>query len=121
MRFTRTADESARKSRLANAASSGASPPAPAQDGGGLSFPVTTKSGALAERGQPSVGSPAPKEQAVAREREQVAHLAKILYARKGELEEILKAQLKERDELVLGGVTRTMLASMTVPVLMSH
>jgi len=43
--------------------------------------------------------------EAVAREREQVARLAKILYARKEELEGILKAQLRDRDELVLGGV----------------
>ncbi len=43
--------------------------------------------------------------EAVAREREEVARLAKILYARKGELEAILKAHLEDRDELVLGGV----------------
>jgi len=43
--------------------------------------------------------------EAVAREREDVARLAKVLYARKEELESILKAQLKERDELVLAGV----------------
>ena len=43
--------------------------------------------------------------EAVAREREEVARLAKILYARKEELEKILKAQLQEQDELVLGGV----------------
>ncbi len=42
---------------------------------------------------------------AVAREREEVAQLAKVLYARKKELEDILKAHLQERDELVLGGV----------------
>ncbi len=43
--------------------------------------------------------------EAVAREREQVARLAKILYARKEELEGVLKAHLRDRDELVLGGV----------------
>ena len=48
----------------------------------------------------------------VAREREEVARLAKALYARKDELEDILKAQLKERDELVLGGVRYRMFAT---------
>lgn len=48
----------------------------------------------------------------VAREREEVARLAKALYARKEELEDILKAQLKERDELVLGGVRYQMFAT---------
>jgi putative RecB family exonuclease len=43
--------------------------------------------------------------QAVAREREEVATLAKILYARKDELERVLKAQLEHEDELALGGV----------------
>src|SRR5579885_1567022 len=43
--------------------------------------------------------------EAVAREREDVARLAKILYARKEELERILKSHLREKDELVLGGV----------------
>ena len=42
---------------------------------------------------------------AVASEREEVAQLAKILYARKRELEDILKARLKDQDELVLSGV----------------
>lgn len=48
----------------------------------------------------------------VAREREEVARLAKALYARKEELEDILKAQLKEREELVLGGVRYRMFAT---------
>lgn len=48
----------------------------------------------------------------VAREREEVARLAKALYARKEELEDILKVQLKERDELVLGGVRYRMFAT---------
>ena len=43
--------------------------------------------------------------EAVAREREEVARLAKVLYARKGELEGVLKTHLADRDELVLGGV----------------
>jgi len=43
--------------------------------------------------------------EAVAKEREEVARLAKVLYARKDELEAVLKAHLKEQDELVLGGV----------------
>ena len=42
---------------------------------------------------------------AVAREREEVARLAKILSSRKGELEDILKAHLQDRDELVLAGM----------------
>jgi hypothetical protein len=41
----------------------------------------------------------------VATEREEVSRLAKILYARKQELEGILKAQLQDNDELVVGGV----------------
>ncbi len=41
----------------------------------------------------------------VAREREDVARLAKILYARKDELDEVLKARLKEVEKLELAGV----------------
>ena len=41
----------------------------------------------------------------VAREREEVAHLAKVLYARKKALEDVLKTHLEDRDELVLAGV----------------
>jgi len=51
----------------------------------------------------------------VAREREEVARLAKALYARKEELEDILKAQLKERDELMLGGVRYRMFATTSI------
>ena len=47
--------------------------------------------------------------EAVAKEREEVARLAKVLYARKGELEGVIKTALKEHDELVLGGVRYTM------------
>ena len=43
--------------------------------------------------------------ESVAREREEVARLAKMLYSRKQELEDILKAHLQDQDELVLGGV----------------
>ena len=42
---------------------------------------------------------------AVAREREEVARLAKVLYARKSELDGVLREHLKERDNLVLAGV----------------
>lgn len=45
------------------------------------------------------------KLERIAREREQVAHVAKVAYARKAELEGVLKAHLRDRDELVLGGV----------------
>jgi putative RecB family exonuclease len=51
----------------------------------------------------------------VAREREEVARLAKALYARKEELEDILKTQLKEREELVLGGVRYRMFATTSI------
>lgn len=47
--------------------------------------------------------------ESVAREREQVARLAKILYARKSELEEILKAHLEDRDTLELAGMVYQM------------
>jgi len=43
--------------------------------------------------------------EAVAREREEVARIAKIAYARKGELEDVLKAHLEEQERLELGGV----------------
>ncbi|MBI3184641.1 MAG: PD-(D/E)XK nuclease family protein [Myxococcales bacterium] len=46
--------------------------------------------------------------EAVAREREEVARMAKILYARKDALEKILKAQLQEVDRLELGGMVYT-------------
>ena len=42
--------------------------------------------------------------EAVAREREEVARLAKILYARKKKLEGVLKTHLQEHDELELAG-----------------
>jgi len=43
--------------------------------------------------------------EAVAREREEVARTAKILYARKDELERILKKRLEDVDRLELGGM----------------
>lgn len=43
--------------------------------------------------------------ESVAKEREEVASLVKVLSARKKELEGVIKTHLKERDELVLGGV----------------
>ncbi|MFH0902399.1 MAG: PD-(D/E)XK nuclease family protein [Pseudomonadota bacterium] len=43
--------------------------------------------------------------EAVAKEREEVARLAKVLHARKEELERILKTHLQDKDELVLGGM----------------
>lgn len=47
--------------------------------------------------------------EAVAREREEVARLVKVLGQRKDELESVLKAHIKERGELVLGGVRYAM------------
>lgn len=57
--------------------------------------------------------------ESVAREREQVANLAKILYARKSELERILKAKLKDEDTLELAGMVYRMShsAQLTYPV----
>ena len=43
--------------------------------------------------------------ESVAREREEVARLAKVLYARKSELEKVLKSHLQDNDELVFDGV----------------
>jgi CRISPR/Cas system-associated exonuclease Cas4 (RecB family) len=43
--------------------------------------------------------------EAVAKEREEVAHLAKILYSRKSELDDVIKTHLKEQDELLVDGV----------------
>jgi hypothetical protein len=53
--------------------------------------------------------------EAVAREREEVARLAKALYARKEELEDVLKTRLKNEEELVLGGVRYRMYATTSV------
>ena len=47
--------------------------------------------------------------EAIARERDEVARLAKILYARKEALEKILKVQLQEVDRLELGGMVYTL------------
>jgi RecB family exonuclease len=48
--------------------------------------------------------------EAVAREREEVARIAKIAYARKSELEEVLRAHLVEQERLEFGGVRYQML-----------
>lgn len=50
-----------------------------------------------------------PDLEAVARERERVAHIAKAAYARRDELDKILRAHLQEHDELVLAGVRYAM------------
>ena len=47
---------------------------------------------------------------AVSRERQELAHITKILWARKAELEGVLKAHLHECDELTAGGVRYRML-----------
>jgi len=49
---------------------------------------------------------------AVAREREEVASLAKILYARKKELEGVIKAHLEDNDELILAGTRYRMFST---------
>jgi RecB family exonuclease len=43
--------------------------------------------------------------EAVAREREAVANIAKIAYSRKAELEDVIRTHLEEREKLELGGV----------------
>jgi hypothetical protein len=48
--------------------------------------------------------------EAVSRERERVAAHAKILYARRDELDRVLKAHLKNTDELILAGTRYAML-----------
>ncbi|HEY1697952.1 MAG TPA: PD-(D/E)XK nuclease family protein [Polyangiaceae bacterium] len=50
--------------------------------------------------------------EAVGREREEVARIAKVAYARKGELEAVLRAQLQGRDKLDLGGVRYEVLST---------
>lgn len=52
--------------------------------------------------------------EAVAKEREEVARLAKILYARKAELEAVLTTRLRGHDELVLDGVRYRMFNATT-------
>ena len=49
---------------------------------------------------------------AVAKEREEVASLAKILYARKKELEGVIKAHLEDNDELILAGTRYRMFST---------
>lgn len=58
--------------------------------------------------------------EAVAREREEVARLAKILYARKSELEGVLREHLRDRDELLLAGMRYSLVpttAGITYPM----
>ncbi|WP_394845159.1 PD-(D/E)XK nuclease family protein [Pendulispora brunnea] len=52
---------------------------------------------------------------AVAREREDVAQKAKILYARKEELDNVLKAQLEQKNELLAGGMRYAMTRNATL------
>jgi hypothetical protein len=52
--------------------------------------------------------------EAVAREREAVAHIAKIAYSRKAELEDVLRTHLEEQEKLELGGVRYQLLPVMT-------
>jgi len=64
---------------------------------------------ALAGR-RTSAGTTALDLDAVAREREEVARLAKLLYARRNELDQVLLAQLEHHDEVVAGGIRYRML-----------
>lgn len=50
--------------------------------------------------------------ESVAREREQVARLSKVLYARKQELDDILRVHLQDKEQLELGGVRYRMLTN---------
>jgi putative RecB family exonuclease len=47
--------------------------------------------------------------EAVAKEREEVSRLAKVLYSRKQALEKVIKTHLDEHEELILGGVSYRM------------
>jgi hypothetical protein len=66
---------------------------------------------ALAGERMPELADASDLE-AVGREREQVAKLAKLLYGRKDELDDVLKAHLEHHDELVVGGVRYRMVPS---------
>jgi len=66
-------------------------------------------------RGKRSTIAADPHElEAVAREREEVARLSKILFARKNELDDVLRHHLRERDELVLAGTRYTLTPTTT-------
>lgn len=52
--------------------------------------------------------------EAVAQEREEVTKLSKILYARKSELEQVLRAHLRKHDDLVLAGVRYALVPTQT-------
>jgi RecB family exonuclease len=54
---------------------------------------------------RPTIAADLNDLEAVAREREAVAHIAKIAYARKGELEDVLRVHMEHQDKLELGGV----------------
>lgn len=69
---------------------------------------------ALLGRREVLASDPADLE-AVAREREEVARLAKILYARKDELDQVLKARLKDVEKLELAGLTYSFVSTTQV------
>jgi hypothetical protein len=60
------------------------------------------------------VGANVRDLEAVAREREEVARLSKIFFARKNELDDVLRHHLRERDELVLAGTRYTLTPTTT-------
>jgi putative RecB family exonuclease len=61
-----------------------------------------------------AVGADMRDLEAVAREREDVARLSKIFFARKNELDEVLRHHLRDRDELVLAGMRYTLTPTTT-------
>jgi RecB family exonuclease len=63
---------------------------------------------------RPELGALPSELEAVAREREEVAKRARLLYARKVELEEILRAHLRENDDLILAGVCYSLVPTTT-------
>ena len=60
------------------------------------------------------IGNDPSDLEAVAKEREEVTNLAKILYARKKELEKVLRTHLQDKDELNLCGVRYAMYKAAT-------
>jgi putative RecB family exonuclease len=65
---------------------------------------------AAALAGKASVVASTPSDlEAVAREREQVAAIAKLAYARRAELDDILKAQIEKQGDVEAGGRKYTM------------
>lgn len=66
-------------------------------------------------RGQQTTGRASVHDlEAVGREREEVARLSKILFARKNELDALLRQHLAEHDELVLGSTRYTLTPATT-------